>query len=412
MHEALRSVADSALFGVTAAPYLVLDANLRIQAANPAYLGATGRSPEELIGAFMFDAFPDNPADPDATGVRNLSASLERVLRRSTAHDMGVQRYDIPDSRNPGVFRTKTWGPVNSPLTDNDGHVVGALHHVEDITAVQDLFTDGNAVALAAELQQPSAVLRRAALAAARYDRALASARAVSTHRDVLWHRIVHAAREARRGGCAAAVCAAAAEELPGIDAVAVTLRASRWSHHRLAASEEWAGYAEELQLAAGEGPSIAAFLTGKPVLMSDLSAHGISWPDYTDAASELGIAGVFAFPLQTADRVMGTLTCYRRSGHVPSAATIADAEAFAEMASVVLRADLDTDFVIDFDANDKNIDAVAAEVLAEAHSISLDEAFRRMRIAHQVSGRRLAEIARDVLARHTGNHGYRTDRG
>ncbi|MFE0024314.1 PAS domain-containing protein, partial [Amycolatopsis sp. NPDC059021] len=162
MHEALKSVADSALFGVTAAPYLVLDANLRIQAANPAYLGATERSPDELIGAFMFDAFPDNPADPDATGVRNLSASLERVLRRSTAHDMGVQRYDIPDSRNPGVFRTKTWGPVNSPLTDNDGHVVGALHHVEDITAVQDLFTDGNAAAMAAGLQQPSAVLRRA----------------------------------------------------------------------------------------------------------------------------------------------------------------------------------------------------------------------------------------------------------
>jgi len=28
----------------------------------------------------MFDVFPDNPADVGATGVRNLRASLERVL--------------------------------------------------------------------------------------------------------------------------------------------------------------------------------------------------------------------------------------------------------------------------------------------------------------------------------------------
>jgi len=35
---------------------------------------------EAIVGRHMFDVFPDNPADVGATGVRNLRASLERVL--------------------------------------------------------------------------------------------------------------------------------------------------------------------------------------------------------------------------------------------------------------------------------------------------------------------------------------------
>ncbi|WP_410651436.1 PAS domain-containing protein [Amycolatopsis sp. cmx-4-54] len=64
MHHVLTSTSESSLFAVTAAPYLVLDTELRIAAANPAYLRATGRAAGELAGELMFDAFPDNPADP------------------------------------------------------------------------------------------------------------------------------------------------------------------------------------------------------------------------------------------------------------------------------------------------------------------------------------------------------------
>ncbi|MEU2792406.1 PAS domain-containing protein [Streptomyces sp. NPDC007100] len=139
MHKVLRATAEHQLFQVTAAPYVVLGTDLRICGVNPAYLAATGRTRDDLAGTLLFDAFPDNPEDPTATGVRNLAASLERVLRRGTPHEMGVQRYDIAEPGDPTTFHPKIWSPVNSPLTDADGRVVGALHHVEDITAAHDV---------------------------------------------------------------------------------------------------------------------------------------------------------------------------------------------------------------------------------------------------------------------------------
>ncbi|WP_043726992.1 PAS domain-containing protein [Kutzneria sp. 744] len=50
MDEALRATVRSQAFAVAPAPYLLLDTELRIQAANPAYLRATGRHPDKLTG--------------------------------------------------------------------------------------------------------------------------------------------------------------------------------------------------------------------------------------------------------------------------------------------------------------------------------------------------------------------------
>ena len=111
---------------------LVLDTDLRIRAVNRAYEAAVRRSADELLGTAIFEAFPDNPSDADADGVRNLGASLESVVRLGRRHDMVVQRYDIADSTT-GEWLTRVWRPVNTPVTDGD-RVVGLLHQVEDIT--------------------------------------------------------------------------------------------------------------------------------------------------------------------------------------------------------------------------------------------------------------------------------------
>ncbi|MBL3671806.1 PAS domain-containing protein, partial [Streptomyces sp. M2CJ-2] len=101
---------------------------------NEAYLRATGRTREELSGRYFFDAYPENPADPDADGVRNLQASLRRVLRLKEPDTMAVQKYDIPVSGRPGGFREKWWSPVNTPVLGADGEVQWILHRVEDMT--------------------------------------------------------------------------------------------------------------------------------------------------------------------------------------------------------------------------------------------------------------------------------------
>lgn len=133
MNSLLRAVESSALFAATSAPYLLLDRGLSIRSANKAYLVATGRSLDEITGRFVFDAFPDNPHDPGANGVRNLAGSLETVLRTSQRSRMWTQRYDVP-GRGPGEFVLKYWSPINSPVKDDRGRVAAILHHVEDVT--------------------------------------------------------------------------------------------------------------------------------------------------------------------------------------------------------------------------------------------------------------------------------------
>ena len=66
--------------------YLVLTPDFQIVAASDAYLRATMRTRDQLLGQAIFDAFPDNPDEAGATGVRNLRESLETARRtRRTA---------------------------------------------------------------------------------------------------------------------------------------------------------------------------------------------------------------------------------------------------------------------------------------------------------------------------------------
>ncbi|MEU5536155.1 SpoIIE family protein phosphatase [Streptomyces sp. NPDC020362] len=123
-----------ALFAATPSPYLVMGRDLVILDVNAAYCRATGRAREDLVGQYLFDAFPDNPADPDADGVRNLSASLHRVLRSQQPDTMAVQKYDIPVPHRPGVFEERWWSPVNTPVIGPDEEVAWIIHRVEDVT--------------------------------------------------------------------------------------------------------------------------------------------------------------------------------------------------------------------------------------------------------------------------------------
>src|SRR5262249_4431814 len=83
------------LFEATPAPHLVLNPDLVILAVNDAYLRATMTTRQALVGRGVFEVFPDNPDDPGATGVRNLRASLARVLETGRPDTMPVQKYDI-----------------------------------------------------------------------------------------------------------------------------------------------------------------------------------------------------------------------------------------------------------------------------------------------------------------------------
>jgi len=123
------------LFEAAPGLYLVLTPDLRIVAASDAYLRATMTQREEILGRGIFDAFPDNPDDPGATGVRNLKASLQRVLLSKIPDPMAVQKYDIrKPAAEGGGFEIRYWSPLNSPVIGADGRLAYIIHRVEDVT--------------------------------------------------------------------------------------------------------------------------------------------------------------------------------------------------------------------------------------------------------------------------------------
>lgn len=115
--------------------YLVLDPALTIVAASDAYLRATMTRREEIIGRGLFEVFPDNPEDTEATGVGNLRASLDRVRRVLRPDAMAVQKYDVrrPEAEG-GAFEERYWSPLNAPVLGPDGRLEYIIHRVEDVT--------------------------------------------------------------------------------------------------------------------------------------------------------------------------------------------------------------------------------------------------------------------------------------
>ncbi|MEU5208696.1 SpoIIE family protein phosphatase [Streptomyces sp. NPDC020742] len=123
------------VFKATPSPYLLLNRNLVVVDVNDAYVETTGRRREDLTGRSIVEALPDNPTDPQADGVRNLSASLRRVLLSGARDIMAVQRYDTPSTSEHGQFEERWWSMINTPVRAPDGSIGWIIHRAEDLTA-------------------------------------------------------------------------------------------------------------------------------------------------------------------------------------------------------------------------------------------------------------------------------------
>jgi PAS domain S-box-containing protein len=104
-----------------------------IAGATDAYVKSTYIKREEVIGQGVFESLTDDPQNPEATGVKNLSASLHYVLEHKREHRMADQRYDVLNPKT-GQFELKVWSPLNKPVLDGKGNVQYIIHTVEDVT--------------------------------------------------------------------------------------------------------------------------------------------------------------------------------------------------------------------------------------------------------------------------------------
>lgn len=175
-----------------------------------------------------------------------------------------------------------------------------------------------------------------------------------------------------------------------------------------LLASSAVAEEMEELQFALGEGPSMDATARRSPVLVPDLagtSAHS-QWPAFAPAAVGQGIRAMFAFPVTAGAALIGVLGVYRAQAGSLGQQQLADALVFAD-AVLVLALDEQGGIASSLD---NLLEAALATRRAQVHQatgvvaaqlgLSMTDALATLRAYAYTQGRRLSDVAADVVAR------------
>ena len=129
------SIDFEALYGSSPNPYVLLTPDLILVTMNRAYLDATMREREDIVGRPMFEAFP---SDPQSESHRLLQSSFERVLRTGERDEIALIRYDI--EQPSGGYEERYWSATHVPLLD-ESKVAYILQHTVDVTELHRLRT-------------------------------------------------------------------------------------------------------------------------------------------------------------------------------------------------------------------------------------------------------------------------------
>ena len=117
------------LFDVLPTPFLVLDRRLQIVGMNEAYLKTTQRGREELLGRYVFEAFPEAP-----DRIALFRDAFERALA-GMANVLAKTAFSIPrPAEEGGGYRRAVWTCTHTPIHDDRGLVVGLVQQALDVT--------------------------------------------------------------------------------------------------------------------------------------------------------------------------------------------------------------------------------------------------------------------------------------
>lgn len=174
-----------------------------------------------------------------------------------------------------------------------------------------------------------------------------------------------------------------------------------------MAASDPTTARIEDLQFVLGEGPCIDAFTARRPVLVPDLGDGASSrWPGYAQAAYDVGVRAVFAFPLQIGAARLGVLDVFRPRPGTLTVDELVQALSFAEVAVTTLLGGQDRAWPgAAADGLDEAMDSRAEVFQAQGMvmvqlGVSLAEALARMRAYAYAENRPLTDVAHDVVHR------------
>ncbi|PXW32655.1 UNVERIFIED_CONTAM: GAF domain-containing protein [Williamsia faeni] len=185
-------------------------------------------------------------------------------------------------------------------------------------------------------------------------------------------------------------------------------------SRDLLYATDAVAARIDELQFTVGEGPCLEAFKQRVPVSLPDISSRMFParWPAFSsEVFNELGVHGIFAFPILTGGARLGVLEFYRRHSKADlTSPQYTTAQGFSErLGQAVLDELVDYRWTLEqshYEHRQGNYQFARADVhtaigvLSVRLDISIADAGARLRARAYVESRSISSLAHDIVHR------------
>ncbi|MET0416954.1 MAG: GAF and ANTAR domain-containing protein [Actinoplanes sp.] len=171
-----------------------------------------------------------------------------------------------------------------------------------------------------------------------------------------------------------------------------------------MAASDETTKFLEIFQLDKQDGPCVDAFQSARPVVNTDLRAAVERWPQFAPRATAVGFLSVHAFPLRLRNKVIGALGVFGTEIGDLDDTDVQIVQALADVAAIALlqertirRGEVLTE-QLQGALNSRIVIEQAKGATAQAHGVTVDEAFEMIRGYARRTGQRLGDVARLVV--------------
>ena len=119
------------LYSASPSPILIYAPDLTLLYANAAYERMTGRTVDDLIGRYMFDAFPPGPGGEETNAVGIIEDTVAQMQQSDDPVIVPELQHDLPNEE--GKFEDRFWSVVQWPIRQ-DGKLVAIVQRSEDIT--------------------------------------------------------------------------------------------------------------------------------------------------------------------------------------------------------------------------------------------------------------------------------------
>ncbi len=173
-----------------------------------------------------------------------------------------------------------------------------------------------------------------------------------------------------------------------------------------VASTSESADLVEILQLAAGAGPCLDCFATGKQIAVPDIASGGDQWPAFREAALQQGFHSVHAIPLRLRGDTIGTMNLFGASVGRLSRRNAAAAQALADVATIgILQERVASHANVVAEQLQRALDSrvlieQAKGAIAQANGTSMDESFAALRRYARNHNLTLHAVSEAVTAR------------